>query len=184
MGQYVNRKTVIDRDTGEILKVSNWVGYDGFSRKGYKYRNRNNHIRLFYDCLPVGLSVDGYALLMQLAEIANPDNALVKRVERKSKFSNIEYKPLSKDEIKERIKYSGKFGINKFDRCWRELQKRCMKQVRYYDYMTWVLNPAIVYKSTYVPYWLCDAFKEDMHPFMSAMAVKKLDEKIKEFYRG
>ena len=184
MGQYLNRKTVIDKETGEIIQTTNWIAYDGFNNKGYKYRHRQPHIRYFYDAAPPTLSYDAYALLLQLAEIANEENALVKRVERKSKFSNRIYKPLEKDEIKERIKYKKKFGINKFDKCWRELQKRCMKQVRYYDYMTWVLNPAIVYKSTYVPYWLCEEFKEDMQPFMSAMAVKKLDEKIKEFYRG
>lgn len=182
MGEYINKKIVIDKDTGEMLRESNWVGYDGFNEKGYKYRSRNNHIRLFCDTVPVGLSYDGFGLLMQLAEIANEENALVKRVERKSKFSNKIYKPLDKEEIRQRIKYKNKFGMNKFDRCWRELQKRCMKQVRYYDYMTWVLNPSIVYKSTYVPFWLCEEFKEDMQPYMSAMAVNKLNEKIKELY--
>ena len=56
MGHYINRKTMIDSETGEVLKESNWVGYDGFSDKGYKYRNRSPHIKYFYYSITSHLS--------------------------------------------------------------------------------------------------------------------------------
>ena len=51
MGHYINRKTVIDSETGEIMKENNWIGYDGFSDKGYKYRHRAVHIKYFFDSI-------------------------------------------------------------------------------------------------------------------------------------
>ena len=54
MGEYINRKTVIDPETGEIIKENNWVGYDGFNEKGYKYRNKAIHI-------PSNIAGDGMA---------------------------------------------------------------------------------------------------------------------------
>lgn len=180
MGEYVNRKTVIDKDTGEVLKVSNWIGYDGFNEKGYKYRNKAPHIRYFYDTIPPNLSSGAFGLLMQLAEMANQDNALVRRVERKSKFSNIIYKPLESEEIRTRLKY--KIGMCNFQKYWRELKKTCIKQIRYHNYLTWVINPAIVYKNAYVPYWLYWEFKESMNPYLTAMTIKKLEDKVQELY--
>ena len=180
MGQYVNRKTVIDKETGEVLKVNNWIGYDGFNEKGYKYRNKAPHIRYFYDAIPPNLSSGAFGLLMQLAEMANQDNALVRRVERKSRFSNIIYKPLDSEEIRGKLKY--KMGICNFKKYWRELKKQCLKQVEYHDYITWIINPAIINKCSYVPYWLYEEFKEYMDPYLSSMAIKKLDDKVKELY--
>ena len=180
MGRYINRKMVIDEDTGELLKVNNWIGYDGFNSKGYKYRNKSAHIRYFYDSIPPNLSEGAYRLLMQLAEMANEDNALVRRVERKSKFSNIIYKPLEAEEIRMRLKY--KMGICNFQKYWRELKKNCIKQIRYHKYLTWFINPAIIIKGAYVPYWLYWEFREYMNPYLSSMAVKKLEDKVQELY--
>jgi hypothetical protein len=33
MGKYVNKKVLIDPDTGEIMDEKYWLGYDGFSDK-------------------------------------------------------------------------------------------------------------------------------------------------------
>ncbi len=176
MGQYINRTTMIDSETGEILKEDNWVGYDGFSNKGYKYRNRSPHIKYFFDSIPNNLSEAAWVLLLMMAEIMTEDNVLVYRVERKSKFSSIIYKPYDKEEIRTRTRFV--YGINKFNRCWIELTKHCLKRVQYYSYSVWAVNPAVINKCKEVPYWLCEEFKEYMIPHLTATTVKKLQQKI------
>lgn len=176
MGRYINRSVMIDPETGEVVKENEWLGYDGFSEKGFKYRNRQVHIKYFFDSMPGNLSEAAWMLLLMIAEIMNEDNVLVYRVERKSKFSTIVYKPYDKEEIRLRTRFV--YGINKFDRCWTELNKHCLKKVRYYDYMVWAVNPAIVNKCREIPYWLCDEFKEYMTPHMTPMAVSKMNKRI------
>lgn len=179
MGEYINRKTLIDPETGEIIKENNWIGYDGFNEKGYKYRNKAIHIRYYFDAMPPNISQDSYTLLMMIAELANEDNVLVRRVERKSKFSSIIYLPLDKEEIRERTRF--KYGINKFDRCWKELNKRCLKKIQYYDYKAWAINPAVFNKCKFVPFWLYDEFKEYMNPYLSSTTIKKLYNKTRNY---
>lgn len=176
MGHYINRKTVIDSETGEIMKENNWIGYDGFSDKGYKYRNRAVHIKYFFDSIPNNLSEAAWLLLIMIAEIMTEDNVLVYRIKRKSKFSSIIYKPYDKEEIRKRTRFI--YGQNKFDRCWSELNKHCLKKVRYYDYMVWAVNPAVINKCREIPYWLCDEFKDYMTPHLTATTIKKLQNKI------
>lgn len=176
MGHYINRKTVIDSETGEIMKENNWIGYDGFSDKGYKYRHRAVHIKYFFDSIPNNLSEAAWLLLIMIAEIMTEDNVLVYRIKRKSKFSTIIYKPYDKEEIRKRTRFI--YGQNKFDRCWSELNKHCLKKVRYYDYMVWAVNPAVINKCKEIPYWLCDEFKDYMTPHLTATTIKKLQNKI------
>lgn len=180
MGKYINKSTMIDEDTGEIVKEKSWFGYDGFSDKGYKYRNRQVHIKYFFDSIPNNLSEEAWTLLMMIAEIMTEDNVLVYKVKRKSKFSSIIYKPYDKEEIRTRTRYI--YGMNKFDRCWRELTKHCLKKVRYYDYLVWAVNPAVINKCRIVPFWLCDEFKEYMQPHMTAASIKKMQNKIDNLY--
>lgn len=176
MGHYINRKTVIDSETGEIMKENNWIGYDGFSDKGYKYRHRAVHIKYFFDSIPNNLSEAAWLLLIMIAEIMTEDNVLVYRVKRKSKFSSIIYKPYDKEEIRKRTRFI--YGQNKFDRCWSELNKHCLKKIRYYDYMVWAVNPAVINKCREIPFWLCDEFKDYMTPHLTAATIKKLQNKI------
>ena len=179
MGGFINQKTVIDADTGEILKSKNWIGYDGFSEKGYKYRYRSDNPQVFFDSIPGNLSEEAFILLILIAEIANKDNVLVRRVDRKSKFSSIIYLPMDKEEIRLATRY--RYGINKFDRCWREINKKCVKQVRYHEYLTWAVNPAFICKSKFVPFWLYEEFQDYMNPYLTASAIKKLQDKIQEY---
>lgn len=176
MGHYINRKTMIDSETGEVLKESNWIGYDGFSDNGYKYRNRAVHIKYFYDSLPSNLSEGAWVLLFMIAEIMTDENVLVYRVPRKSKFSNNVYRPYDKDEIRARLRYP--YGQNKFDKCWRELCKHCLKRVEYYGYLVWAVNPAVINKCKEVPFWLCAEFKSYMTPYLTAATITKLQNKI------
>lgn len=180
MGEYINKRTVIDAETGEILKTNNWVGYDGFSEKGYKYRNRSSYIRYYFDSTPPNLSEESFLLLIMIGELANQDNVLVRRVERKSKFSTIIYKPLDKEEIRELTRY--KYGQNKFDRCWRELAKKCIKKVKYYEFYVWAINPAVINRCKFVPFWLYEEFSESMNPYLTASTIKKLNDKIHDYY--
>lgn len=180
MGQYINRTTVIDSETGEIMKENNWIGYDGFSEKGYKYRHRSSHIKYFFDSIPNHLSEGAWTLLLMIAEIMTDENVLVYRVERKSKFSTIIYKPYDKDEIRTRTRF--RYGLNKFDSCWRELTKHCLKRVQYHEYLVWAVNPAIINKCKEIPYWLCDEFKDYMTPHLTAPTIKKLQNKIDNLY--
>lgn len=179
MGEYINKKTVIDSETGEIISSNNWIGYDGFNDKGYKYRGKAVHISYYFDALPPNLSEGAYLLLFMLGEIMNGDNVLVRRVERKSKFSSIIYKPLDKEDIRERLRF--KFGINKFDRCWNELTKKCLKRIDYYGYKVWAVNPAVINKCKFVPFWLYEEFQDSMNPYLSASTIKKLQYKIHSY---
>ena len=176
MGEYVNKTMMIDSDTGEIMKEKSWVGYDGFSDTGYKYRSRQTHIKYFFDSLPEALSMESLLLLVMIAEVMTEDNVLVYKVERKSRFKSTVYMPYDKEEIRQRTRFT--YGINKFDRCWRELNKHCLKQVRYYQYRVWAVNPAVINKCKEIPFWLCDEFKDYMHPHMTAASVKKMQQKI------
>lgn len=181
MGHYINKKSVIDSETGEIVKEQRWIGYDGFNEKGYKYRRRANFIRYYFDSIPENLSKESFFLLWMIAEIMNEENVLVYRIKRKSKFSSIIYKPMTKEDIAGRIRFH--YGLNKFDRCWRELNKHCLKRVRYYnDTIVWAVNPAIFSKCKEVPIWLYEEFKEYMNPHLSAITIKKFQEKINEQY--
>ncbi len=100
----------------------------------------------------------------------NEDNVLVTRVPRKSKFSSIIYKPMDKDEIRERTRF--RYGKNKFDKAWSELNKHCLKKIQYYNYQAWAVNPSIIIKCKYVPFWLYDEFKSYMNPFLTATTIK------------
>lgn len=176
MGKYINRKTMIDSETGEVLKQSDWIGYDGFSDNGYKYRNRQTHIKYFFDSIPNNLSSGAWTLLFMIAEIMTTDNVLVYRAKRKSKFSNFIYRPYDKEEIRQRLRYP--YGENKFDRCWRELNKHCLKRIEYYGYLVWAVNPAVVNKCKEIPFWLCEEFMDYITPHLSATAITKLKNKI------
>lgn len=181
MGNYINKKAVIDSSTGEILKEQCWLGYDGFNDKGYKYRRNSNFIRYYFDAIPDNLSKDAFLLLVMISELVNDENVLVYRVKRKSKFSSIIYKPMSKEDVAERIRFH--YGMNKFDKCWRELTKHCIKKIEYYDNTyVWAVNPAVFSKCKQVPIWLYEEFKEYMNPFLSALTIKKLQEKINSQY--
>ena len=180
MGEYINKKVQIDAETGEIMDEKYWLGYDGFSEKGYKYRNRAVHIRYYFDSLPDNYDESTWTLLFLIAELMTEENMLVYRVKRKSKFSNIIYKPMDKEYIKEHIRF--KYGRHRFDRCWSVLRKSALKQIRYHQYLCWAVNPSIISKCRDVPYWLYDAFKEYMNPHLSAKAVQKLNRKVKELY--
>lgn len=180
MGEYINKTTMIDSETGEVVRENKWIGYDGFSDKGYKYRNRQTHIKYFFDSIPQNLSEDSLFLLIMIAEIMTEDNVLVYRINRKSKFSSIIYKPYDKEDIRERTRF--RYGINKFDRCWRELCKHCLKKVQYYEYIVWAVNPTVVNKCKEIPFWLCEEFLDYMTPHMTAAATKKLQQKIDNLY--
>jgi len=153
----------------------------GFSEKGYKYRNRGVYIRYYFDSLLDNFSEATFTLLFQIAELMTEENMLVYRVKRKSKFSNIIYKPMDKEYIREHIRF--KFGRHRFDKCWSQLRKNTIKQIRYHQYLCWAVNPSIVSKCRDVPYWLYDAFKESMNPHLSAKTVNKLTRKVQEMYQ-
>lgn len=177
---YINTHTLIDGETGEILKEKTWRQYDGFNAKGYRFRNRALHIKFYFDGLPSNLSKDSFFLLFMIAELMNDNNLLMYKVTRKSKFSSIVYKPMSKEDIRERTRF--KYGINKFDTCWKELTKHCLKRIEYYDTTVWAVNPTIFCKCREIPFWLCEEFLNYMTPKMSATAIKKLQDRIKNQY--
>lgn len=182
MGKYINKKTIVDEETGEIIKEVNWFGYDGFNEKGYRYRKSAESITVYYDALPQDLSKDAFLLLTQLAEFADKENVLVYRIPRKSKFSNILYKPYDKETLREKLRY--KMGINKFNECWSELNKHCIKRVEFRDMKVFALNPAIIMKGKILPYWLYYEFKDYINPYLSANAIKKFKNKIDEIIYG
>lgn len=179
MGKNIVNKTIIDSETGEVLKQNSFFYYDGFNDKGFKYRGKqNNKIVFFPDTIPTTLSEKGFTLLCMLCEIANEDNVLVYRVERKSKFSSIVYKPLDKEDISNRLRF--KWGKNKFDKYWNELKKHCIKRIRYHQYMVWAINPAIINKCKQIPPWLYDEFSIYMNPHMSKSAILKYQNMLKD----
>lgn len=177
MGSNIVKKTTIDGNTGEVLKERAFFSYDGFNDKGYKYRYRADYMRYYFDAVPATLSEESFLLLLMIAEISNDENILVYRITRKSKFSKIIYKPMDKEDI--RIKTRYKYGINKFERCWKELKKHCIKKIKYYDIYAWAINPAIVSRCKQVPPFLYDEFKEYMNPYMSALAINKFNHLLK-----
>lgn len=179
MGEYINRRTTIDSETGEIIQTTVWNGFDGFNSKGYYYRPQYKTIRFFPDTVPANLSIDAFILLFLIEELTNEENVLVRRVERKSKFSSIIYVPLDKEDIRTSTRF--RYGINKFDRCWKELTKSCIKRVQYRTYLSWAVNPAIINKCKYVPFWLYGDFQDYMNPHISARSINKLQSRINEY---
>lgn len=156
------------------------IGFDNFNEKGYRYRDKAPHIRYYFDSLPDNLTENAWYLLMMIAEIMNEDNVLVYRVKRKSKFSSIIYKPMDKYDIMERTRF--RFGVNKFETAWKHLKKHCIKKIQYHDYLVWAVNPAVVSKTKYIPFWLYDEFKEYLDPHLSASTINKLKQKVLELY--
>ena len=176
-GKNLVRNTIIDPNTGEILKEKAFVHYDGFNDKGYKYRYRTHgSIVVYPDTIPVTLSEKAFRLLYMLAEIANEDNVLVYRVKIKSRFSDIIYKPLDKDQVRERLRW--KIGENAFDKYWKELKKHCIKRVQYHEYLAWALNPAIINKCPQIPPWLYAEFSEYLNPYMTKLSIKKMQNML------
>lgn len=178
MGKDIIKKTMVDGDTGEVLREYAFFSYDGFNDKGYKYRYRANKIQYFFDTVPTDLSKDAFLLLIMLAEIANEDNMLVYKLKRKSKFSNILYKPMQRDEMIKAVRY--KLGENKFDQCFRELKKHCIKKIKYHEYLTWAINPAYICKCKQVPPWLFEEFRSYLTPYMSKTAIRKMEALLAE----
>lgn len=133
-----------------------------------------------FDSIPDNLSEAALLLLIMLAEICNEENVLIKRVKRKSKFSNIIYKPMDKEDIMERIRF--KYGLNKFDRCWKELCKHCLKRIQYHDYLVWAINPSVISRCKQIPIWLYEEFQETLNPHLSAITLKKFQEQINNQY--
>lgn len=175
MGNNVVVRTTLDGNTGEVIKEKKFFSFDGFTEKGYKYRYRAGRIQIFPDTIPDSLSGDAFQLLYMLAELANDEGVLVYRVTRKSKFSEIIYKPLYREEIMRRLRWS--YGHNKFDKCFRELKKHCIKKVPYYNTTAWCLNPAIVMigRGVITPF-MYDEFKLYLNPYMSRGAIKKMQD--------
>lgn len=164
-----------------LLNRERFLNTIGFTDKGsYKYRYRNpNNITVYWDALPSGLDDKCFLLLMMLASLADGNNVLSRRVSRKSKFSTIVYKPMDKEDIRDSLKW--KFGENKFDKCWTELKKHCIKQIKYYDdRLFWVINPAFVNRCRSVPYWLYKEFSVYMNPYMTKLAINKMHDIITE----
>lgn len=180
MGKFINKNMLIDQESGEVLNEKFWIGYDGFSDKGYRYRAKSVYIRYFFDSLPENYDYESLFLLFMISELMNEENMLVYRVKRKSKFSNIIYKPLDKEEIRQSLRF--KYGINKFKRCWSKLTKYALKQIRYHDYICWAVNPAIFSKCKDVPFWLYEEFQDSMNPHLAASTVKKLQNKVRNLY--
>lgn len=177
MGTILNKKTLIDTETGEIINEKKWLGYDGFDEKGYNYRVKAPSIKYFFDSLPCNLSPNAWNLLMLIAEIMNDENVLVYRVPRKSKFCSIIYRPMNKDDIRQRLRFP--WGMNKFNTTWTELSKHCIKKIDYYnDLQVYAVNPAVILKKNRIPYWLYEEFQDYMNPHLSATTIKKLQEKI------
>ena len=180
MGNLINKKILIDPETGQILKEHSWAGYDGFNENGYAYRARGNYLRFFNDSLPSNLSKESLLLLLMMAELMNEENVLVYRVERKSKFSSIIYRPLDKYDIREKTRFV--YGINKFDKCWQELSRRCIKRVKYRDnILAWAVNPSVLTKTKYVPFWLYGEFQDSMNPHLSPITIQKLQDRISSY---
>lgn len=177
MGNNIIKKTTIDGTTGEVLKERAFFSYDGFNDKGYKYRYRADYIRYYWDSVPAGISESSFLLLIMMSEICNDENVLVYRITRKSKFSNILYKPMTKEDIIEKTRY--KYGKNKFDKCWKELRKHCIKQIEYRGIRAWAINPAIISRCKQIPPWLYDEFKEYLNPYMSKLAINKFQQLTK-----
>lgn len=177
MGTDIIKKTRIDGETGEIIKETKFFSYNGFNDRGYKYRYRGDYIRYYFDAVPATLSEGAFLLLIMLTEICNEENVLIYRIKRKSKFSSIIYKPMSKEDIVERIRY--KYGINKFEKYWKELRKHCIKQVNYYNIKAWAINPAIFSRCKEIPAWLYDEFKEYLNPYMTNLAINKFQQILK-----
>ena len=171
MGQEAIKNTVIDSEIGEILRERTYFRYDGFNEKGYRYRYRGDYIRYYWDAIPHNLSKDSLFLLLMLAELANNENVLIKKVKRKSKFSNIISKPMDKTDVMEKLRYP--MGINKFDKCWQELKKHCIKKVRYHDYLVWAINPAYISRCKEIPTWLYEEFDMYLNPYMTKLAIAK-----------
>jgi len=178
MGNYINKHTLVDGDTGEILQQKEYINYDGFSENGYAYRPRVSSVKFFSDSLPDNISCEAWTLLMMIAEVMNDDNVLIQRVKRKSKFSDIIYLPLTTDEIRERTRFV--YGKNKFFRCWYQLRKHCIKKVKYHDTTCWCVNPAVVMKSKYIPIWLYAEFYQYLDPHISSTSLKKIKAKLEE----
>lgn len=72
---------------------------------GYRFRPKTLGLRFFYNAIPQTLSKDAWLLLLMITELMNNENVIVYRVQRKSKFSSILYKPYDKDEIREHVRY-------------------------------------------------------------------------------
>ena len=180
MGNLINKKTIIDAETGEILREKNWIGFDGFNENGFQYRRKSVFIRYYWDTLPDNLSENAMLLLFTIAELMNEENMLVYRIKRKSKFSDVIYKPMEKEDIRQRTRF--KFGENRFDKAWSELNKHCLKRIRYHEYLCWAVNPSVLCKCNYVPFWLYEEFKTYMNPHLTATTIKKLDNKINSQY--
>ena len=180
MGNYVNRHTLIDPDTGEILKDQTWLGYDGFTDKGYAYRRRSKFTRYYPDAIPDNLDKNDMLLLFMLAELANDENMLVYKVKRKSKFSNIIYKPMDKEYIQDHLRFH--YGDNKFQKSWSHLIRHCVKRFEYRGNFTYGLNPAVISNCQYIPIWLYEEFQEYINPYLSATAIKKFQNKIDSQY--
>jgi len=178
MGNYINKKTLLDGETGEVLKEKTWVNYDGFTEEGYAYRPRSSQLRYFPDSIPDNLTEYDWSILIMMAEIMNDENVLVQRVKRKSKFNDTIYMPLTKDEIRERLRF--KVGQNRFMKSWYHLRKHCIKKIKYHDAPAWCINPAVVMKSRYLPIWLYAEFYQYLDPYLSPTALKKIKARMKQ----
>lgn len=177
MGNNVVRNTVIDQETGEIIKENTFFTYDGFNEKGYKYRYRADYIRYYWDAVPVGLSKNAFLLLIMISSIMNDENVLVFVKTKRGKFARTIYKPMDKEDIFERLQY--KYGINKFDECWKELRKHCIKRIEYHGIQVWAVNPSIISRCKQIPPWLYDEFKDYLNPYLSNQAIKKFQQLTK-----
>ena len=84
---------------------------------------------------------------------------------------------MDKEMIRNSLRY--KFGENKFDKCWRELKKHCIKQIEYNNNLAWVINPAIVSRCKVLPDWLYNEFDTYLVPYLSKIAIKKFQDRKK-----
>lgn len=177
MSRDIEKKTIINPETGEIIKETFNMVYDGFSDEGFRYRYKSaSKIEIHLDSIPPDLDKDAIYLLLMISEMATTENVLVKKIPVKKRFENMEYEAMKLDEI--RLGCKNPFGRNKFTRYWTILRKQCIKRVWYHDILVFAINPAILNKTYYVPFWLYEEFQDYMNPHLTNYKIKKLQSKI------
>ena len=169
-GKYIYSYNVIDEETGEVLSSKQSYVWSGWKGDRYKYRYNSGYVRIFFDA-GFNFKKQDLALFWELIRMMNRDNLIIQKVKYRNQYQKeLEWKPLSRKDIYEHLKFSK----TTFDRAWRTLiDGEYIKKINVYGKKVWAVNPAYAMRSLYMPIFLYAGFQESIDKFLSKGARQK-----------
>jgi hypothetical protein len=170
MAEVINKTVAVDVETGEIYYQRSWAGFNGWTEKGYKYRNKYYPVQFYPDTIPK-LLPNTLKIFFYICMLMNEDNLLLERKAAKDKYSSPKIIPYTVEEIWEKLDY--RFSMYSFKKAWQELTPKYVRKIKIYGKGIWAVNPAFANRTKYLPVFLWKEFSVDINNKLSKQVISR-----------